>query len=170
MLTKLESALTRGARWPMIGFLALLSAFILLLFPVFTPAAPGAQPALLDTRLWYTPAEVDAALTPLTPAQRRAAAVVHLTLDVLFPLAYGTLFALLLLKAWPGSGMWKLALAAATADLGENLALAALYAAFPAGVETLTPVAASWTALKWGLFTLMLLAVVTGAALRWRNR
>lgn len=169
MLTKLESALTRGARWPNIFGLALLSALLMTIMSSMVTAS-GALARLLDTYLWYTAPQVRAALGALSPAQRDLFARIHLTLDFLFPLAYGTLFALLLLKAWPGSGMWKLALAAATADLGENLALAALYAAFPAGVETLTPIAASWTALKWGLFTLMLLAVVTGAALRWRNR
>ncbi len=171
MLLRLQTLLLR-ARWPLVAALAAAALFIMgALLPAVAPApSDGRAPLAPDTRLWYTAGEIVPALEALTPAQRRAAAAGHLTLDVLFPLVYGALFAILLLKVWPESGLWKLALAVVAADLMENLSLAALYTLFPAGAETLTPLAASWTALKWFLFALMLLALAAGAFLRWRSR
>jgi len=172
VLSHLQARLLRWGRPPVIAALAGAALFIMLvLLPAIAPASSGGRaPLVPDTRLWYTAGEIAPALAALTPAQRRSVAAGHLTLDVLFPLVYGTLFAILLLKAWPENGVWKLALAVVTADLMENLSLAALYTLFPAGLDVLTPLAASWTALKWMLFTLMLLALAAGAFLRWRSR
>ncbi len=172
MLSRLQVRLLRWGRAPVIAALAAAALFIMLvLFPAAAPQPSGGNaPLVLDTHLWYTAADIAPALEALTPAQRRSVAVGHLTLDVLFPLVYGTLFAILLLKTWPESGLWKLALAVVAADLMENLSLAALYLLFPAGLEALAPLAASWTALKWSLFTLMLLALAAGALIRWRSR
>jgi len=163
-MSSFDSFLTRWAKWPVIVVLALLSAFIMLvLFPMATPSSPGAPQPPLDTHIWYTAAEVTSTLDALTPAQRNAAAWMHLSLDVLYPLVYGTLMALLLKRAWPQRRMWRLAIAVVAADLMENILLATLYWTHPRDVTTLTPLAAGWTALKWTLVALAVVLALGGA-------
>ncbi|RMF44133.1 MAG: hypothetical protein D6755_09625, partial [Anaerolineae bacterium] len=76
----------------------------------------------------------------------------------------------LLLKTWPQSGLWKLALADVAADLMENITLAALYWTHPRLLDALAPLAAWWTALKWALIALTFVFILWGAFNRWRAR
>lgn len=169
-MLRLETILKRWATWPVVAALALAAVLIpLMLFPLVMPATPGAAaPAPLDTRLTYTQAEVRAVIAPLTPAQRSAAAWGHLTVDVLYPLVYGLLLALLLLRAWPSRRLWLLAFAVVLADLAENALLAALYWGYPARLG-LTPFAAAATATKWALVGAAVLTVLAGAIRRARR-
>ncbi len=107
-MSAVERTLARWARWPIILALALASLLLMVALGHVgrQPGVPAAT--ALDLRLGYTQAEAAAALAPLTPAQRDLAARAHLTLDVVYPLAYGALFALLLVRLWPrrASGCW----------------------------------------------------------------
>ncbi|GAB4533217.1 MAG: hypothetical protein Fur0018_22380 [Anaerolineales bacterium] len=171
MLTSLQTHLTRWSRWPvMLGLLVLCALIVGVLFPLLSPTAATADITALDTRLWYTRADVAAHMDTLTSAGRNAAALSHLTADLLFPLAYGALLAMLLLKTWPQSGLWKLALADVAADLMENISLAALYWTHPRLLDSLAPLAAWWTALKWALIALTFVFILLGAVNRWRSR
>ena len=152
----------------MLGLLVLCVLIPGVLFPLLSPADAAEDISALDTRLWYTPADVRAHMDSLTPRERNAAALSHLTADLLFPLVYGSLLAMLLLKTWPESGLWKLALADVSADLMENLSLAALYWTHPRLLGALAPLAALWTALKWALITLTLGLILWGAFRRRR--
>ncbi len=167
MPSRVEAWLDRRARWALILPLALVTGLLLTQMMTIGGAEGAAAP--LDVRTWYTAAEVDALLGALTPAQRSQAAWLHLSLDVLFPLLYGLLFALLLRKAWPQSRLWLLAPAVVLADLLENALLAALYWGYPA-LLGLTPLAAFVTAFKWTLVALSLFYLVRGGFDRWTAR
>lgn len=169
-MSRLEALLRRWATWPVMTALALAAVLIpLVLFPLVMPAAPGTvAPAPLDTRLTYTQAEAQAGIAPLTPVQRSAVAWGHLTADVLYPLVYGLLLALLLLRAWPGRRFWPLALAVVLADLTENALLAALYWGYPERLG-LVPFAAAATAAKWAMVGVTALLTLIGALRRPRT-
>lgn len=171
MLSRLEVFLTRWARWPVMLGLAVLSVlFMGVIFPLFSPTAKSNPATALDTRWWYTTAEVQTHMQALSPEERNAAALLHLTADVVYPAVYGALLAMLLLKTWPGSRLWQLVLASVTADLMENVSLALLYWTHPRLLERLAPLAAGWTALKWALVALAFVFILVGALNRWRKR
>lgn len=171
MLSRLEVFLTRWARWPVMLGLAVLSVlFMGVVFPLFSPANNNNAATALDTRLWYTAAEVQTHMQALSPEERSVAALSHLTADVVYPAVYGALLAMLLLKTWPGSHSWQLALATVAADLMENVSLALLYWTYPRTLKNLTPLAAGWTALKWALVALVFVLILVGALNRWRKR
>lgn len=160
LLNTVEAFFRRHGHWPDILGLGLFAAFLL---AVLSEMGGAAAPAFaLDTRLSYTTAEAQAVLGRLSLAQRALAARAHLTVDVLFPLAYGLLLALLLVRAWPRRRLWLLAPAIVLADLTENALLAFLYLRYPVGLNTLTPWASAATMLKWGLMGVAVAAVVWG--------
>lgn len=163
--------LKQRATWPLILVLLILSVLILVvLFPLASPATfvPPHKP--LDVQMWYGAAEVQTHMAALSPAERNAAAWSHLTVDAVFPFVYGLLLALLLVKAWPESRLWQLALAVIAADLMENIWLAALYWAYPQGLSWMAPVAGLWTSLKWTLVAVSLFMLIRGAFDRWADR
>ena len=164
-MSAVERTLARWARWPIILALALASLLLMVALGHVgrQPGVPAAT--ALDLRLGYTQAEAAAALAPLTPAQRDLAARAHQTLDVVYPLTYGALFALLLVRLWPRRRFWLLAPAAVLADLGENALLAAMYWGYPARLG-LTPFASALTTLKWGLVGMVALLLLLGFARR----
>ncbi len=170
MFSRIESLLVRWARWPVISSLAAASLVIMLvLFPRLAPAE-SPQLTILDLQLRYSAADVAAHMEALGPEGRQRAAITHLTADMLFPLTYGTLFALLLLKAWPGARLWRLALANVGADVLENLLLALLYWTYPRLLPSLVSAASFVTTLKWGLVAVTLLYLIRGGFERWTER
>ena len=122
----------------------------------------GIQNRILDSRLWYTPADAHQFFQAIGARGRRLYAVTQITLDVLFPLAYGTLLATLIVSLCdePYARLLVLApLLTAAADLLENITTAYLAFRFNDQVSSLASAAASFTAAKWSLFSLSLIIV-----------
>ena len=125
---------------------------------------------LLDSRGWYTPGEAAAlfdALDRLDADARFIYAAAGLTIDMAFPVAYGLLLAILLVRLWRGGApFYLLPLAMAAADMLENLTVAALALSY-AGAPT--PLA--WPAAIFTLVKMVLIAATAGAAgigaMRW---
>ncbi len=160
-MRRVEGWLARWATGPVILALAL-AALVLMQMLGRTGRTDGMA---LDVRLGYTTAVAQAAIAPLSPAQRDAAARAHLTLDVLYPLVYGLFFALLLMRLWPRRRVWLLAGAVVLADLTENGLLAALYWTYPRELR-LIPMASTVTTLKWILVAVVFVALVWGGLQR----
>ncbi len=162
-----EARLTRWARLPVILALAGVSLlFMAVVFPQVMPLTGPAPAGALDVRLGgYDVAQVEALMSAMNPAQRRAAAWGHLIADGLYPLVYGLLLALLLVRAWPERRFWLLAPLVVLADWVENALLAALYWRYPQGLAALTPWASQVTALKWALIALSV-GLILGGGLR----
>ena len=119
---------------------------------------------LLDTRQWYTPEQAAAlfgALDRLDPRARAVYAWTEVSVDLLFPVAYGLLLALALLRLY-GSGrpFHLLPIAGAVADVLENISVALLAATYTGGPASWTRVAAVFTLLK----SVLLLAALVAAA------
>lgn len=125
---------------------------------------------LLDARPWYTPgqaADLFGALDRLDPRARAVYAWTEVSIDLVFPVAYGLLFGLLLLRVFEdGRWFYLLPIAAAAADVFENLCIALLASTYDGAPTSWTMVAATFTLLKSGLI-LATLAAAVGGAIRW---
>ena len=125
---------------------------------------------LLDTRQWYTPEQAAAlfgALDRLDPRARAVYARTEVSVDLIFPVAYGLLLALALLRLYEnGRPFYLLPLAGAVADVVENISIALLVATYDGAPSSWTRVAAVFTLLKSVLIPAALAAVV-GGAIRW---
>lgn len=125
---------------------------------------------LLDTRQWYTPeqaADLFGALDRLNPRARAVYAWTEVSIDLIFPVAYGLLFALTLLRVFgDGRPYYLLPLAAAATDVFENISIALLASTYDGAPTAWARVAAVFTLLKSGLL-LATLAAAVGGLIRW---
>ena len=162
----------RRGTWPMVA----------LLFIVFILCAQGFEyrrkvlgyeNQTLDGRLWYSPVEARDFLQDIGERGRRIYAATELTLDILFPFVYGTLFAILLIRVFaPASAKYLVLVPLLTgaADLLENVSGAYLALQFNGETSSLTRVATLFTAAKFFLFSLSLILILAGAvASLWRT-
>jgi len=123
---------------------------------------------ILDTRLVYGLADVDQLLKALGAEGRTAYQITHLTLDLVFPIAYSLFFA--------GASLWftgklglsisqkkriaMLLLLAGAFDLLENFSIMGLVAAYPSQVPALALASQLFTLIKFGLFAINILILV----------
>ena len=125
---------------------------------------------LLDTRQWYTPEQAAAlfgALDRLDPRARAVYAWTEVSVDLLFPVAYGLLLALALLRLFGDARpLYLLPVAGAVADVCENISIALLAATYDGAPSSWTRVAAASTLLK-SVLLLAALAAVAGGVIRW---
>jgi len=125
---------------------------------------------LLDTRQWYSPdeaADLFGALDQLDSRARAVYAWTEVSIDMVFPVAYGLLFALLLFRLFgDGRRFYVLPIAGAAADVFENLSIALLASTYDGDPTSWSRVAAVFTLLKSGLI-LATLAAAVGGAIRW---
>ena len=123
---------------------------------------------LLDGRGWYTPADAAALfddLDQLDTSARAVYATTALTIDMVFPVCYGALFAVLLLRLLrDGPPLYLLAVATALADALENIAIAALALSHDGAPTPLAWPAAVFTLVKTLLAVATLAAAGVGAA------
>ena len=125
---------------------------------------------LLDVRQWYTPDQAAAlfgALDRLDPRARAVYAWTEVSVDLIFPVAYGLLLALALLRLFEGGRpLYLLPIAGAVADVLENVSIALLAATYDGAPSPWARVAAVFTLLKSVLLLAALVAAVYGAT-RW---
>ena len=125
---------------------------------------------LLDTRQWYTPEQAAALFGALDGLDSRARAVyawTEVSIDLIFPVAYGLLFAFLLLRVFgDGRRFYLLPIAGAAADVFENLSIALLASTYDGDPSSWARVAAVFTLLKSGLILATLAAAVGGVIRR----
>ncbi|MCG8466756.1 MAG: hypothetical protein MJB57_00900 [Gemmatimonadetes bacterium] len=126
---------------------------------------------LLDAERWYTPARVVALFDVLGPDGRRLYAISEVTLDLVFPIAYGLLLATVLVRlvGWSGPLWSLLPIGAALADVLENITIATLAVSYRGTESALMWVAAVFTAVKSALLLATFVALVVGLAVTgWR--
>jgi len=125
---------------------------------------------LLDTRQWYTPEQAAAlfgALDRLDPRARAVYAWTEVSVDLVFPAAYGLLLALALLRLFGnGRPLYLLPVTGAVADVFENVSIALLAATYDGAPSSWTRVAAVFTLLKSVLLLAAMIAAV-GGVIRW---
>ena len=125
---------------------------------------------LLDTRQWYTPeqaANLFGALEQLDSRARAVYAWTEVSIDMVFPVAYGLLFTLLLLRLFEGGRpFYLLPIAGAATDIFENISIAVLASTYDGAPTSWARVAAAFTLLKSGLILVTLAAAVGGVIRR----
>ena len=168
MHDRIRPGLQRLATWP-VAILTVLAALLCLFGFQWRDARLGGL-ELLDARQWYTPEQAAALFGALDRLDSRARAVyawTEVSLDMVFPVAYGLLFALVLLRFFEdGRPFYLLPIAAATADVSENISIALLASTYDGAPSSWTRVASAFTLLKSGLI-LATLAAAVGGAIRW---
>lgn len=144
---------------------------------VIMPAASGSNDTdlpILDLQYFYTAEQAYEIVAAYTPAMRQAAAVTRLTLDIIYPVVYGMMLALLLTLTFRRAFSPKTFADAAVFipwggvlfDYLENIGFAIIFLSYPKEFHFLAQVSAIFTALKWSLIGLaFLLALVGGLKL-----
>src|SRR5262245_2557775 len=122
MLDVLHARFMALATWPLI---ALLVAAYILIQLAFDKRAEflGTEPSVPDVRTrGYTPQDIACLIRTWGPDKARLYAITQVTLDLVFPVVYGLLFATLMAQVY-SSGYWRLfvllPLIAVVTDLGE---------------------------------------------------
>jgi hypothetical protein len=121
-----------------------------------------------DAQRWYTPEQLKQLLEDLGEKGRATYALTECTLDFLFPLIYGSLFAGLLAHVYPRYAARCLAvlpLVAMLADLSENFHFAHLachFGEFDKQIQSWYWTAVISTATKVTCFALTTLALIVG--------
>jgi hypothetical protein len=123
---------------------------------------------ILDTRLIYGQVDIDQLLIALEQAGRSAYQLTHLTLDLVFPIAYSLFFASASLWLTEKLGLASpqkmriamLLLLAGVFDLLENFSIMGMVAAYPSQVPALALLSQLFTLIKFGLFAINILFLV----------
>ena len=167
VVSSISRAVQRCANWPVV-----LAALIGAVGCVagLTWRRTRLQGMELDTEVWYTPQQAATLLDALNALEGNATllyAVTALTIDMLFPVCYGLLLAVVLFRLFPrGAPLWLLPRTTAAADVLENATVAALALSHDGTPSPLAWPAAVLTRAKWVLTVATLAATVVGAALR----
>jgi hypothetical protein len=155
------------ATWPKVSLLFFLFLLCMRGFN-WRQEALGCENKVLDARFWYTPDEAQCLFRRLGVESRRLYAITELTLDLIFPVVYGVLFAFLLIHLYPRQHVQALLLiplAAMMLDIVENVLIAYLALSFDGSGSPVTRVAAVFTSAKFVCFLLSLVLILAGSAL-----
>jgi len=136
----------------------------------FNLSAPGLLKAsgglpLLDTRLWYTPADVYQLFDALGAAGRANNRLFYLTFDIVIPLSYS----LFLWSAISHGALYRfrrIAFVGGAFDYLENIAILILLARYPEHLDSLVTVAACFTVLKFVFSGVAIVLAVVGFFIR----
>ena len=165
MLDSFYNQLVRLASWQVVALLFVLFLICAQGFEWRSKQLGHENPGL-DSRGWYSPVEVRDFLHNIKEDGRRLYYTTELSLDLLFPLVYGALFASLLTHVYAREHAKLLVLVpllTVICDVSENILLAYLAWQFDEQTSPLARVAAIMTAAKTGLFVVSLLLILVGA-------
>lgn len=115
--------------WPLVISFTGVLLMLLLVFP-----ALPVNGELIDLKLHYTLADIEAAMRQYGPQGRAVYALASPTVDTVFPLLYVTFFAGLIYRLRPAQRLWVVAFIPVVAglwDLCENAQITALLLQYP---------------------------------------
>lgn len=171
MWDSLHSALEHFATWPAVALLFILFIMCAQGFE-WRRKTLGYENLALDGRFWYSPDDANDFLRNIGAVGRRIYAVTELTLDILFPLVYGTLFAALIIHVYArdsGRFLVLVPLLTVVFDVLENITTAYLAWQFDGQTSPVARGAAVLTATKSGLLILSLTLIFIGALITARR-
>jgi hypothetical protein len=165
MIARLFDASISMATWPAVSILVVL-LIACIQGSSWRQQTLGHDNKLLDSRRWYTPAEARNLFERLGKSGRNLYALTELTLDLVFPLIYGSLFCLLTASLARAQWAWlvTIPLFAALSDLVENSIVAYLAWSYAGQESSLAWLAAAVTLIKTILLGLSLLILFAGGA------
>ena len=163
------------------GWIVLLTALFVFTISILFPAGKRwlgipAELESLDTTLTYTPKQAFDLLETYSPTQRQAYALMHVTLDLLFPVVFtltlGAVITYFSRRAFPVDSRWQrlylLPLFLFVMDLLENTLVISLALTHPNSPYLLALTAGVVTLVKWLAAGLTMTSVaVTGLLFIW---
>jgi hypothetical protein len=172
MWDALFNLLERYATWPVVTLLFALFLLCQLGFQMRGKAL-GLGTQTLDVRFGYSPEEARDFFQSIGERGRKIYGWTQLTLDILFPLVYGALYAMLIIHVYPRETARYLTLVPAlntVSDLLENVTNAYLSLQFDGRASPLTRGASIFTMVKIVLLALSLMLILIGAVWSlWRS-
>jgi hypothetical protein len=170
MFTKLSRSITGIASWPIVALLVVTLILCSLAFD-WRQEVLGSKNKILDGRGWYTPAEARQLFKDLGDRGRNVYAATQVTLDLVFPVVYAFLFAILINRVSSGRRDWPVVvpLLAGVADLLENVTIAYLAWSYQGQESPLAWFAAICTLTKSLLFVASLVLILAGGVAGLRN-
>ena len=146
-------------------------ASILLAEQVMVQRAPKHPGTMPDACYFgYSPGYVREYLDRIGPPGQQLFVGTHLILDVFFPVFYAGLLVCLIVRLCPPgfARVWLwLPIAAAVADLGENVLLAYLALTFDGQPASLAQLASYFTVTKWLLIAASAVGLLLGTLVAW---
>lgn len=176
MLNRLTNRIYQLTRWQWISLIFLcLLAFNLWFFPTRTRQFGeylGYPSLVLDTRLNYTPEQVNEYFADLGESGRSLYAWTEATLDFLYPLLYGAFFSLSIAlignKVLPsGSSARYLVLLpwlGVLADFMENMAITFMLMSYPSTPPWMVYLTRFFSLIKWGVGFASFFLLIIGLA------
>lgn len=134
--------------------------------------AGGKPIKTFDSRCWYTSDEARDLLETMGDSGRRFYAKTEVSLDLLFPLVYGSWFTIAIFRLYGDPGYLLLVpLITVIADLLENFSAAYMAWTYKGSVSPIVWAATRFTAIKRSGFIMSGVLVVAGIAIwLWRGR
>ena len=173
MYDAIYQRLEKLATWPGVGMLFVICMVLTIGFTLRQRELGLSNPGL-DGRMWYTPEAASKFFQDIGKDGRQLYAATQLSLDVLFPLAYSSLMAVLLINLYAPAGgrTWTVLvpLLAALFDLAENVTVAGLALSYEGKEQPLARLAAVFTLTKTCLLFLSLGLIAVGAWKAWPRR
>ena len=164
MRIALYNLIYRLASWPVVALLFIAYITFSLGF-AWRQTILGSQVHLLDARFFYSPTEAQKLFEMLGSQGRQIYAITELSLDLIFPLIYGSLLAIFLIRMYSGEtgkNLIMLPLLVMSADLLENGTSAYLALSFDGNASTLAWAGSIFTTTKWVSFFACLVIVLIG--------
>jgi hypothetical protein len=137
--------------------------FNVFLFPRLLPAGPD----ILDIRFYYSTNLAYQVLENFGSSGRSLYMVNQLTLDMLYPLVYGTLFCFILFRLYRNYMLTFTPLLIVMADFMENIGIVSMLYHFPVQMKTLAHITSMFTTIKWVLVFLTATLIIIGLICKW---
>jgi hypothetical protein len=171
MLSAIHNRFFNLGTWPFVALLVVVFILCQQGF-VWRQRALGGLSEVPDARFGYTPREIRNLFEDWGVGRRELYARTEVTLDLAFPLVYGTLFAVFSARLFR-KGLWRWALlvplSGALADLIENFMIAYLAWSYDGHESPLVRAAACFTEVKLVCFIASLLLLLAGGVAGFRR-
>ena len=168
MIDKLYDFVDRLSTWPIVAILVVILVLTNQAY-IGRREIIGNQIQLLESRRWYTPTDAEQFIGDLRDQNQVPYYVgTKVTLDVIYPITYGLLFAILLARTWGPRFTWTLLFPFFTLvfNLLESGTIVYLFLTYDNGPSNVAWFAATCTMLKTILFLFSLVLVLNGGIVR----
>jgi len=152
------------------NILILLALVIIIeiLFGIFMPKGEGA--IMIDMAGSVNSTQIYEIIKDYDAGMRQTFTIMALTLDLVFPLAYFLLFALLLFTYWEKAWLILLPLLQALFDLAENTGIVIMLSSWPKQLTTVADSVVIMSWLKWGFCAITIVLIIFGMLRRFLNK
>ncbi len=157
----LKNFITKHASGKWVAILALIFiAFNALVFPNVLPA--DVEP--LDLQPFYTAHGAYTIIATYSPEILHNYMLAEVSLDVIYPLIYSTLFAFIIFLLFKNATLAQVPFLIFLADLAENTGIVLLLYNYPERLNTLATITGFLTTLKWSLVAAVVVLILVGLA------